>query len=166
MNPCSRGAVILLMTLTSMPAAAQQYTASRRGETVVLEDARNQTTVSILTSVGNIVFSMKVKGEEILRWPYASVDEFKSRPAMSGLPLVGPWGNRLDEQAFYANGKKYAFDMSLGNVRGAIPIHGFLTTTDQGQVTARRATGEAAWMTSRLDFFRQPLWMKQWPFAH
>jgi aldose 1-epimerase len=166
MNHSTRGAVILLMTLISIPAAAQQYTARRAGEIVVLEDARNQTTVSIVTSVGNIVFSMKVKGQEILRWPYASVDEFKSRPALSGIPFVGPWANRLDEQAFYANGKKYAFDMSLGNVRGAIPIHGFLTTTDQWQIVEANADGQSAWVTSRLEFFRQPLWMKQFPFAH
>jgi aldose 1-epimerase len=38
---------------------------------------------------------------------------------------MGPWINRLDEQAFYANGTRYPFDMALGNVRGAIPIHGF-----------------------------------------
>lgn len=66
---------------------------------------------------------MKVRGQEILRWPYASLEDFKARPAMSGIPFVGPWANRLDEQAFYANGKKYVFDMALGNVRGAIPIH-------------------------------------------
>ena len=30
---------------------------------------------------------------------------------MSGIPFMGPWANRLDEQAFYANGRKYAFDM-------------------------------------------------------
>ena len=24
----------------------------------------------------------------------------------------------------------------------------------------------SAWVTSRLEFFRQPAWMKQWPFAH
>ncbi len=70
---------------------------------------------------------MKVKGHDVLRWPYASVEEFKARPALSGIPFVGPWANRLDEQAFYANGKRYPFDMELGNVRGAIPIHGFLT---------------------------------------
>ena len=78
---------------------------------------------------------------------------------------MGPWINRLDEQAFYANGKRYAFDMSLGNVRGAIPIHGFLTTTDQWQVVELKATRQA-WATSRLEFYRQPAWMKQWPFAH
>ena len=79
---------------------------------------------------------------------------------------MGPWINRLDEQAFYANGTRYAFDMSLGNVRGAIPIHGFLTTTDRWQLTSSGADRDSAWATSRLEFYRQPAWMKQWPFAH
>ena len=109
---------------------------------------------------------MKVKGQDILRWPYASIEDFKSRPALSGIPFVGPWANRLDEQAFYANGKRYAFDMDLGNVRGAIPIHGFLSTTDQWQVVEAKADGKSAWVTSKLEFFKQPMWMKQFPFAH
>ena len=92
---------------------------------------RARTVVSIMPSVGNIAFEMSVKGQNVLRLPYASIDDFKAKPAMSGIPFLGPWANRLDEQAFYANGKRYAFDMALGNVRGAIPIHGFLTTTDQ-----------------------------------
>ena len=29
-----------------------------------------------------------------------------------------------------------------------------------------KADGKSAWVTSRLEFFRQPAWMKQWPFAH
>jgi aldose 1-epimerase len=29
-----------------------------------------------------------------------------------------------------------------------------------------KADRDAAWITSRLEFFRQPAWMKQWPFAH
>ena len=138
--------------------------AERRG--VQLQDAKTQTVVSIVPSVGNIAFEMKVKGQNVLRWPYASVEEFKARPALSGIPFLGPWANRLDEQAFYANGKRYAFDMELGNVRGAIPIHGFLTTTDQWQVVEAKADAASAWVTSRLEFFRQPLWMKQFPFAH
>ena len=38
----------------------------------------------------------------------------RTQPSMSGIPFVGPWANRLDEQAFYANGKRYPFDMELG----------------------------------------------------
>src|SRR6185436_19055741 len=132
----------------SAAASAQPYSAHQSGEVVQLEDTRSQTVVSILPSVGDIAFSIKVKGHEILRWPYASVEEFKARPALSGIPFVGPWANRLDEQAFYANGKRYAFDMDLGNVRGAIPIHGFLSSANQWQVMEVKADGKAAWVTS------------------
>ncbi len=166
-----RQSLLRLITLVAFcgvaqMASAQPYSARQSGEVVQLEDARSQTIVSILPGVGDIAFSMKVKGQEILRWPYASVEQFKARPGLSGIPFVGPWANRLDEQAFYANGRKYPFDMELGNVRGAIPIHGFLTTTDRWQVIEIKADQDAAWITSRLEFFREPAWMKQWPFAH
>jgi aldose 1-epimerase len=56
--------------------------------------------------------------------------------------------------------------MGLGNVRGAIPIHGFLTTTNQWELVEARADANSAWVTARLAFYRQPMWMKQFPFAH
>jgi aldose 1-epimerase len=146
--------------------SAQQYSAIQKGDVVELTDAKSQTSVSIVPSVGNIAFDMTVKGQKILRWPYASVEEFKAKPAMLGIPFMGPWANRLDEQAFYANGRRYPFDMELGNVRGTIPIHGFLTTNSQWKVVEVKADGQSARVTSRLEFFRQPAWMKQFPFAH
>ena len=161
-----RAALAVLGLVSCGTASAQPYSARRTGDVVQLEDTRSQTVVSILPSVGNIAFSMKVKGHEVLRWPYESVEQFKSRPGLSGIPFVGPWANRLDEQAFYANGKRYPFDMELGNVRGAIPIHGFLTTNDKWQIVEVKSDNTSAWVLSRLEFFRQPAWMKQWPFAH
>ena len=158
--------LVALLTALPVPAAAQAYTARQDGDVIELADPTHQTTVSIVPSVGNIAFSMKVKGHEVLRWPYTSVEEFKARPGMQGIPFMGPWANRLDEQAFYANGRRYAFDMELGNVRGAIPIHGFLTTTNHWKVVEVKADGESARATSRLEFFRNPMWMKQFPFAH
>ena len=152
--------------LAASPAAAQQYSARRNGEVIELHDAKHQTTVSILPSHGNLAFELKVKGQNVLRWPYASLDEFKKRPGLNGNPLLAPWANRLDEQAFYANGRRYAFDMALGNVRGAIPIHGFLTFTDAWKVTDVSADERSARATSRLEFHRHPLWMAQFPFAH
>ena len=155
-----------LLLIASVSPAMAQYSARRIGDVIQLEDTNNQTVVSIIPSVGNTTFELKVKGQNVLRWPYASVEEFKARPSLSGIPFLGPWANRLDEQAFYANGKRYPFDMELGNIRGAIPIHGFLSTTDQWRVVDMKADGASAWLTSRLEFFRQPMWMKQWPFAH
>jgi aldose 1-epimerase len=77
---------------------------------------------------------MKVSGQGVPRFPYASIEEFKARPSLVGIPFLGSWANRLDEQGFYANGKKYDFNMSLGNIRGAIPIHGFLTQNPYWEV--------------------------------
>src|SRR5438552_11251179 len=153
---CWRLCVFVSLFCSAAFAAAQQYAVHRNADIVVVEDTKNQVAVSILPAVGNITFSMKVRGQEVLRWPYASVEDFKTRPALSGIPFVGPWANRLDEQAFYANGKRYAFDMDLGNVRGAIPIHGFLTTNDQWQVVEVKSDGKSAWVTSKLEFFKRP----------
>jgi len=161
------GLLTSLLLLQPAPAAlAARYSARRLGDIVRLEDSASQTVVSLIPSVGNVAFEMLVKGQNVLRWPYASVEAFRTKPGLSGIPFLGPWANRLDEQAFYANGTRYPFDMELGNVRGAIPIHGFLSTTDQWRVVEARADRQAAWVTSQLDFYRHPAWMKQFPFAH
>jgi len=83
-----------------------------------------------------------------------------------GIPFLAPWANRLDEPAFHANGRRFPFDMDIGNVRGPVPIHGLLTRTDRWQIVDMTADGEESSVTSRLEFFRAPLWMKQFPFAH
>ena len=163
-QPFALAALAVLFAATA--AAAQPYSARQEGDVVRLSDAKSQVAVAIVPSVGNIAFEMTVKGQNVLRWPHESVDQFKAKPSLSGIPFMGPWANRLDEQAFYANGKRYAFDMELGNVRGAIPIHGFLSSTNQWKVVEAKSDGKAAWVTSRLDFFRNPMWVKQFPFAH
>jgi aldose 1-epimerase len=156
----------VLLPLGAATAAAQPYSAQRENGLVRLTDSRSQVSVVVAPAVGNIAIEMTVKGQNVLRWPYASVDEFRAKPQLSGIPFMGPWANRLDEQAFYANGKRYPFDMELGNVRGAIPIHGFLSYTDQWKVVEARADASSASVTSRLEFYRSPPWMKQFPFAH
>jgi aldose 1-epimerase len=165
-TPCLFATLLALTLLAARPAAAQRYTAKQDGEVVRLDDRDTQTSVSLLPSVGNIAFDMTVKGHKVLHWPYASVEEFKAKPTLSGIPFLGPWANRLDEDAFYANGQKYNFDMELGNVRGAIPIHGFLTTGSHWQVVSVKADKQSATAISKLEFYKNPLWMKQFPFAH
>jgi aldose 1-epimerase len=153
--------------LSSIVPAYAQYDARRNGDVIQLEDKKHQTVVSIISSVGMMAYEMKVNGHNVLRFTLPSIDELRAKPAgMQGIPFMGPWANRLDEQAFYANGKRYAFDMNLGNVTGAIPIHGFMTRTNQWQVLDVKADGKAAWATARLDAGKQADWMKQWPFAH
>jgi len=157
---------LVITVLAAAPAYAQRYTAAQQGELVTLADRETDTVVSVVPSVGNIATEMKVKGHNVLRFPHASLADFKARPGATGIPFMGPWANRLDEQAFYANGRRHAFDMTLGNVRGEVPIHGFLTTTNLWRVTSVTATPGEASVTSRLDVYKQPAWMRQWPYAH
>jgi aldose 1-epimerase len=146
-------------------AAFGQYSVRQEGDIIRLEDARSQTVVSVMPSRGNNAFEMKVKGNNVLQFPFASAAEFKSRGSFSGIPFLAPWANRLDEMAFYANGKKYMLNAGLGNVRGPIPMHGFLATAPW-EVVEVKADQEAAWVTSRLEVYRQPDWIAQFPFAH
>jgi aldose 1-epimerase len=157
---------LALLVVDVAPASAQRYSASQQGDVVTLVDRETDTVVSVVPSVGNIATEMRVMGHNVLRYPHASLQDFRARPAQTGIPFMGPWINRLDEQAFYANGRRHPFDMTLGNVRGDVPIHGFLTATNLWRVTSVAATAGDASVTSRLDVFRQPAWMRQWPFAH
>ena len=164
------GSLLILMSLTMTSAQQTPYQAQQTGAVVQLRDVRSQTTVSLLPSVGNVAFEMSVKGHNVLNFSGANANPEQFTGGLTGIPFMGPWANRLDEQAFYANGRKYAFDMQLGNVRGAIPIHGFLTPSAQNpvrwQVVELKADASSAWVTSRLEFYKNPLWMKQFPFAH
>jgi len=158
--------LIVVALAAAAPARAQRYSAVQQGEVVTLADRTADTVVTIVPSVGNIAVEMKIKGHNVLRYPQGSLEEFKARPGATGIPFMGPWANRLDEQAFYANGRRHAFDMGLGNVRGEVPLHGFVTTTNLWRVTSVTATAGNASVTSRLEFYRQPAWMRQWPYAH
>jgi aldose 1-epimerase len=132
-------------------SSAAQYSVRRTADLVQLEDTARQIVVSIAPSTGNLTREMTVKGHNIL--------------GAQGIPFLAPWANRLDQQAFYANGKRFAFNMQLGNVRGEHPIHGFLGAA-KWEVVEAKADASSAWVTSRLEFFKQPDWMAQFPFAH
>ena len=160
--------VALLCAVLVFPdrsAAQARYSIKQTGDIVQLRDTRTDTTVSVMTSLSN-AYEMVVKGQNLIRMTFATVDEFRARPGLNGIPLLAPFANRLDEQAFYANGKKYNFDMELGNVRGPIPIHGYLSAAKDWKLVEAKADGKAAWVTNRLEFYRNPQWMKQFPFAH
>ena len=73
------------------------------------------------------------------------------------MPLLAPFANRLDETAFYANGKKYNFDLELGNVRGPIPGTGFVNGSRAWQLVEFKADGKSAWVTCKLDSQEPPV---------
>jgi aldose 1-epimerase len=122
-------------------------------------------TVSIATTFGNNAYSMLVAGHEILWKPFATLEEWRANHQSGGIPLLAPWANRLDQDAYYANGQKYLLNAGLGNLRhdgNHLPIHGLLAYASEWKIIRH----DAALVTSRLEFWRVPQWMAQFPFAH
>jgi len=158
-------ALIATATLLGRAQTSARYTAKQTGDIVQLQDAQEQISVSVLATLSN-AFEVQVKGQDLIRKTFPTLDDLRARPGLNGVPLLAPFANRLDEQAFYANGKKYNFDMELGNVRGQIPIHGYLSSAKDWQVVEVKADATAAWVTSTLEFYRNPQYMQQFPFAH
>jgi len=55
---------------------------------------------------------------------------------------------------------------TAASIPSTIPIHGFLTTADAWKLVEAKADAASTWVTMKLDFFRIPRYMKQFPFAH
>lgn len=149
------------------------YTAERQivdsTEVVYLADIKSRTEVWIAPSIGNNAYEMKVNGQRVLWFPYASLAEWKAKPIQVGNPFLAPWANRIDQDAYWANGKKYLLNPELKNFRYDAfhqPMHGLVVYASQWQVASLRSGEEEAAVTSRLEFWRQPDWMAQFPFAH
>jgi aldose 1-epimerase len=150
----------------SRQPTATRYDVSRAVDVVTLSDTQSALVVRVLTTASN-AYQMTVKGQDVIRRTWNTLDDIRGRMGLNGVPLLWPYANRLDEQGFYANGQKYSFDPGLGNTgRGAIPIHGFLTGADAWKLVEAKADSTSAWVTMKLEFFRIPRYMKQFPFAH
>lgn len=154
-------------------ATAQNYTAEKTTveeiEVVRLADRAHKTEVSVVPSIGNIAYEMKVNGKNVFWVPPGSLKDFQRRPSLSGNPLLAPWANRLDQDAFFANGRKYRLNPDLGNVRrdqNQHPIHGLVTFSPAWKIVRVHADERGAEVTSRLEFWRYPELMAQFPFAH
>jgi len=159
-----------LFPLMSMAANYSAQKAVVDGiEVVRLADSARHAEVAIAPSLGNLAYEFKVNGKNVFWLPYATLAEMKARPQFGGIPFLAPWANRLSEDAFFANGKRFRLNPDLGNIRrdqNRNPIHGLLTFSPDWAVTAIEADSDSARVTSRLEFWKHPELMAQFPFAH
>lgn len=136
--------------------------------TIRLGDLLHGVEVSIVPSIGNRVYEMLVRGENILHCNFDSLSALKKDRHLNGIPFLAPWANRMPE-GFHANGKKYLFDVGFDSIRldqNGIPIHGMLTASPFWEVIDLGADSRSAHVTCRLEFWRHPDLMVNWPFAH
>ncbi len=154
-----------------MPTAnyiAEKLTADFTG-IVRLTDSDHRIEVFICPSIGNIAYDMRANGQPILMPPELPLDQWKSKTSQAGIPLLAPWANRLDPDSYWANGKQYFLNPNAVQLRrdaNGLAIHGLLLFASAWQIAGLRADADAAEVSSRLEFWRRPEWMAQFPFAH
>jgi aldose 1-epimerase len=137
-------------------------------ETIHLSDPAHAIDVSICPSVGNIAYDLRVRGKPILMSP-PRLSDWKQNPSQAGIPFLGPWANRLDADAYWANGKRYLLNPDAVEIRrdpNGLPIHGLLLFAFDWRVERLYADEHAAEVSSSLEFWKHPEWMAQFPFAH
>jgi aldose 1-epimerase len=164
---------LLALCLFPLMSLAANYSAQKAVvdgiEVVRLADAARHAEVALAPSLGNLAYEFKVNGKNVLWLPYETLAEMKAKPQFGGIPFLAPWANRLSEDAFFANGEKFRLNPDLGNIRRdehRNPIHGLLTVSPDWKVTAIEADSDSARVTSRLEFWKYPELMAQFPFAH
>ena len=109
---------------------------------------------------GNNTRSFRVRAHEFIWTPQPW-----TAPALAGIPLLAPWANRIDGESYLANGNRYLLNPELGNLRfdtNHLPIHGLLAFVKGWKIVSQ----DAASVSCRLEFWRSPRWMAQFPFAH
>jgi len=136
---------------------------------VRLSDTAHHIQVSICPSAGNIAYDLRVNSQPILMGPAGKLADWKAKPEQLGIPFLAPWANRMDPDSFWANGRKYSLNPGAADLRrdpNGLAIHGLLLFASDWQVIKLHADAQGAESVSRLEFWRHPEWMAQFPFAH
>jgi len=153
-----------------MIANYQARTASLDGiEVVELADTAHSLELWLAPSVGNMAYEINAAGQNILWSPHGSPAEMAQSPLFCAIPFLAPWANRIDGDAYWANGRSYLLNPALGNLRRDAhqkPIHGLLNFSALWKLETVEADEQGARATSRLEFWRHPELMAQFPFAH
>jgi len=162
------------MILPSSTLASGNYSVAQKvvegHMTYHLLDSSRKMDFGVVPDMGNFAYEFKVNGKDVL----IPTDSFKSyldkHWFCCGIPFLAPWANRIDRDEYYFEGKKFLLNDALGNILRVpptnFPIHGVLVFDTRWQVVKTDASDrEGAFVTSRLEFYKYPDLMAQFPFA-
>jgi aldose 1-epimerase len=157
--------------MTSAPSSnySVRRSAADGVEVVRLADAASRTEVSLAPASGNMAYELNVAGKNALWFPFSSPAAWRQNPSMCAIPFLAPWANRIDGDAYWVNGKRYLLNPDLGAIRrdaNGKPIHGMLRYSSAWTLVEAAADSSCAYATSRLDFWKFPGMMAEFPFAH
>lgn len=134
-----------------------------------LLDSKLKMDVGIVPDLGNLAYQFKVDGKDVLI-PVDSFKDYLEKHTFGwGIPFLAPWANRIDKDYYYFEGKKYLLNDSLGNlIRDDFKqsLHGLLVYDTRWKVVKTGSSNlDGAFIVSRLEFYKYPDLMAQFPFA-
>jgi aldose 1-epimerase len=124
---------------------------------------------AVVPSLGNRTIRILIHGQNLLHFPFENPAAAKADRGLNGIPFLAPWANRMAGGGFHANGHEFRFNEALGSIRAdsnGLAIHGMLTASPLWQFVSIGSDKSQAQVTSRLDFWKEPALMANWPFAH
>jgi len=170
--------IIALVFSTEGPAMAQanslysvQKETTEGYTTYHLYDSVRKLDLSIVPSLGLSAYQFKVNGKDVLIAPGSLKAYAEKREFGWGNPFLAPFANRIDKDYYFIEGKKYLLNDSLGNLLRVPPknyvLHGLLLFDSRWEVLKTGASKvEGAYLVARLEFYKYPDLMANFPFAH
>ena len=136
-----------------------------------LRDSARKMEVGLVPDIGNFAYEFKANGKDVLIAPESFQAYLEKHWFGWGIPFLAPYANRIDQEYYYFQGKKYLLNDALGNILRVppnnYPIHGLLVFDPRWEVV-KSGGSEAggAFITARLEFYKYPDLMANFPFAH
>ncbi len=154
--------------------AVENYSVSKKTvedhTTYHLLDASRKMDFGVVPDIGNLGYEFKVNGHDVLIAPQSFQSYLETRKFCCGNPFLAPWANRIDRDYYYFQEKKYLLNDNLGNLlrdQFKQVIHGLLGFESRWEIANTGGSNrQGAFITSRLDFYKYPDLMAQFPFAH
>ena len=123
---------------------------------------------SVVVNIGNTLFSLKNKEEEILFFPY-SLQTYKANNKLAGNPFMHPWANRLEAEYISIDNKRYSFPNEQKHLlfRDAnnLPLHGLLLKSDKWKTIALREEENYCYHLAVFNFDDENM-LSVFPFKH
>jgi aldose 1-epimerase len=116
---------------------------------------------TFLPELGMLGVSLRHRGEELLALP-GGLDGYRAG-AVTGLPLLAPWANRLGAHRYEVEGVVVELEgLALNTDDQGLPIHGTMTGQAGWEVIELSEPSFAA----RFDFGAHPELLASFPFPH
>ncbi|MEQ8350642.1 MAG: aldose 1-epimerase [Leptospiraceae bacterium] len=119
----------------------------------------------ICPEVGCTCFSLRIKGEELLHFPF-NLNHYRASKDLAGIPVLYPWANRLEKDLIPFRGKEFPLSgESIYRDGNGLPIHGLILKSSSWTLKDLNASRDFARALFEFDIESDAVMRNNFPFA-